>query len=154
MLHIQFVGGCNSIKRDKTRGRVGGNIGGDRSGKAWKKSLADCATMKVHSRISYLSRPVQKLMTGSTQEKVSSRLVGKSLRAGLDLHGIMREMNYTCGRAARDYRDFNPVSDHYSRNHGSRRCEIGVPRTGMRAVLALFFSPWKGKPRNIVPLTR
>lgn len=74
-------------------------------------------------------------MTGSTQEKVSSRLVGKSLRAGLDLHGIMREMNYTCGRAARDYRDFNPVSDHYSRNHGSRRCEIGVPRTGMRALL-------------------
>lgn len=93
-------------------------------------------------------------MTGSTQEKVSSRLVGKSLRAGLDLHGIMREMNYTCGRAARDYRDFNPVSDHYSRNHGSRRYEIGVPRTGMRAVLALFSSPWKGKPRNIVPLTR
>ena len=84
--------------------------------------------MKVHSRISYLSRPVQKLMTGSTQEKVSNRLVGKSLRAGLDLHGIMREMNYTCGRAARDYRDFNPVSDHYSRNHGSRDRNYGGPR--------------------------
>lgn len=77
--------------------------------KLGRNRLADCATMKVHSRISYLSRPVQKLMTGSTQEKVSSRLVGKSLRAGLDLHGIMREMNYTCERAARDYRDFNPA---------------------------------------------
>lgn len=92
--------------------------------KLGRNRLADCATMKVHSRISYLSRPVQKLMTGSTQEKVSSRLVGKSLRAGLDLHGIMREMNYTCERAARDYRDFNPASDDYVRNHGRRRYEI------------------------------
>lgn len=87
-------------------------------------------------------------MTGSTQkEKVSSRSVGKSLRAGLDLHGIMREMNYTCGRAARHYRDFNPASDDYAAN-GWRRYEIEtatvvIRRMGMRGERR--GSPLRGK---------
>lgn len=125
--------------------------------------MADCATDESsQSYISYLSRPVQKLMTGSTQkEKVSSRSVGKSLRAGLDLHGIMREMNYTCGRAARHYRDFNPASDDYAANEW-RRYEIEtatvvIRRMGMRGERR--GSPLRGKGNleiyiYIVPLTQ